>query len=200
MLKGEACCYCGPWFFRSRAIFDMAKDLLQPYLLSRQVTVNEARVKLYARDGGYLDFTSADQPNSMFGGNYHRLVIDEASRCPAEIYPAGLTTISGTGGKIRLSFNLELGVRNWAVRNLLRVQALDEKEQRRTSESYLTFPTGGDAGDNLVDPALVAVLKSQMPLPLWEALYEGKIPTSDVSLFRNIEKVFCGREMEAPEA
>jgi hypothetical protein len=199
MLAGESTCFCGPWFFRSRQVFDMCKDLLRPFILSRAVSVNEARIKFYCQSGGYLDFTSADTPNAMFGGNYSRLVIDEASRCPAEIYPAGLTTISAApNGKIRLSFNLELGVRNWAIRNLLRVQKLTQEERERTSEDYLTFPTGGDPEDNLVDPDLIATLKTQMPESLWLALYQGIIPTSDVSLFRNMEKVFTGRELEAP--
>lgn len=199
MLAGEATAYCGPWFFRSRQIFDMCKDLLRPFILSRAVSVNEARIKFYCQSGGYLDFTSADDPNAMFGGNYSRLVIDEASRCPSAIYPAGLTTISASpNGQIRLAFNLELGMRNWAIRNLLRVQKLSEEERERTSESFLMFPTGGDPEDNLVDPDLIATLRSQMPETLWRALYLGEIPTSDVSLFRNIEKVFSGQEREAP--
>jgi hypothetical protein len=113
---------------------------------------------------------------------------------PKFIRPAS----AAPNGKIRLSFNLELGVRNWAIRNLLRVQKLTQEERERTSEDYLTFPTGGDPEDNLVDPDLIATLKTQMPESLWLALYQGIIPTSDVSLFRNMEKVFTGRELEAP--
>lgn len=197
MLHQEATCFCGPWFHRSRAAFDIAKDLLQPFILNRYITVNEARLKLSAVGGGYCDFVSADNANALYGGNYHRLVIDEASRCPAEIYAAGLTTISGTNGKIRLAFNLELGQRNWAIRNLLRVQALGAQEQERTGESFLTFPSGGDG---LVAPDLIALLRSQMPEPLWRALYLAEIPTADCSLFRNLDKVFTGRELEAPAA
>ena len=77
----------------------------------------------------------------------------------------------------------------------MRVQALSPAERERTSEDFLTFPSGGDG---LVAPDLIEMLKSQMPLPLWDALYNAIIPTADVSLFRNLDKVFCGRELEAP--
>jgi hypothetical protein len=197
LLKGQANSYVGPWFFRSLRAFAETKNLLEPWIRSRQVRVNEARLQLVAAGGGYLDFTSGDNPNSAFGGNYDRVVIDEASRCPREIYPAALTTISATNGKLRLAFNLELGQKNWAISNLLRVQKLSPEERARTGENYLTFPSGGDG---LVAPALIELMRSQMPEPLWRALYLGEIPTSDCSLFRNLDKIFVGQELEGPVA
>ena len=196
LLRGEACCYSGPWFFRSRRAFDEIKILLRPFIASRAVRVNEARLQVVSTRGGYLDFVSGDNPDAAFGGNYDRVVVDEASRHPAAIYTAALTTISATGGKLRLAFNLELGSKNWAIANLLRVQRLSPEERQRTGEDFLTFPTGGDG---LVDPILIELLRSQMPLPLWEALYLGKIPESDCSLFRNLDKIFTGQELEGPE-
>jgi hypothetical protein len=195
LLRGEACVFTGPWFFRSKRAFDEIKGLLSPFIKSRVCRVNEARMQIVASSGGYLDFTSADNPNAAFGGNYNRVVVDEASRCPREIYVAALTTISATNGKLRLSFNLELGSRNWAVANLLRIQRMSPEERAATGEDYLTFPTGGDG---LVQPELIALMKTQMPLPLWEALYLGKIPDSDCSLFRNLDKIFAGQELEEP--
>src|SRR6266705_4088902 len=195
LLSGQACCFCGPWFFRSRAAFDSTKNLLQPFIAARTVRVNEARLQLTAVGLGYCDFVSADNPNALFGGNYDRLVLDEASRMPSEIYSAGLTTISGTHGKLRLFFNLDLGTKNWAIKQLLRIQALSPEERERTGEDFMMFPTGGDG---LVSDALIQQFKAQMPLPLWEALYLAKIPDSDCSLFRNLDRIFVGRERETP--
>ena len=195
LLRGEAGVFVGPWFFRSKRAFDEIKILLEPWIRGRQCRVNEARLQITAVGGGYLDFVSADNPNVAFGSNYDRVVIDEASRCPSEIFPAALTTISATNGKVRLAFNLELGSKNWAIANLLRVQRLSPDERVRTGEDFMTFPTGGDG---LVDPALVEMLRSQMPEPLWRALYLGEIPTSDCSLFRNLDRIFTGRELEEP--
>jgi hypothetical protein len=197
LLRGEAGVFVGPWFFRSKAAFDQIKILLQPFIASRQCRVNESRLQITSVGAGVLDFQSADNPNAAFGSNYDRVVIDESSRCPAEIYPAALTTISATNGKIRLAFNLELGVRNWSIANLLRVQRMSAEDRARTGEDFLTFPSGGDG---LVSPALIELMRSQMPEPLWRALYLGEIPTSDCSLFRNLDRIFSGTELEEPVA
>jgi hypothetical protein len=194
LLSGEACAFIGPWFFRSRSAFDSIKILLEPFIRKRTVRVNESRLQITASGGGYIDFQSADNPDCLFGGNYHRLVLDESSRMPEAIHSAALTVISATAGKLRLFFNLELGVKNWSIRNLLRVQRLSEAERLETGEDFLTFPTD----PLLVDPKLVEQLRLQMPLALWQALYEAKIPESDASLFRNLDKIFVGRELEAP--
>jgi hypothetical protein len=42
-------------------------------------------------------------------------------------------------------------------------------------------------------------MKLQMPLALWESLYEGKIPSDDTSLFRNLDEIFSGQERSEPE-
>ncbi len=51
----------------------------------------------------------------------------------------------------------------------------------------------------LVSPALVERLRKQMPESLWRALYLAEIPTSDSSLFRNLDSVFTGRELAEPK-
>jgi hypothetical protein len=195
LLAGEPCCFTGPWFFRSKAAFDSMQNLLKPFIVARSIKCNEARMQMTSTTGGFIDFTSADNPNALFGANYTRVVLDESSRMKESIHSAALTTISAMNGKLRLCFNLELGVRNWSIRNLLRVQKLTPEERIQTGEDFLTFPSGGDG---LVAPELIATLKSQMPLALWEALYLGIIPTSDCSLFRNLDKIFVGKELERP--
>ncbi|HEY2545767.1 MAG TPA: hypothetical protein VGI46_06870 [Candidatus Acidoferrum sp.] len=194
MMNAQNCCFCGPWFYRSKNAYDLTKDLLKPLIAARKVRSNEARLQLISSTGGTIDFVSADNPNALFGSNFHRLVIDEASRCPQQIHGAGLTTVSATGGRIRLLFNLELGVKNWAVSNLLRVQKMSAEERERTSEDYMTFPFD----PTLVPASLVETLRGQMPESLWRALYLAEIPQSDSSLFRNLDRIFGGRELVAP--
>ena len=194
LLRGQACAFVGPWFFRSKSAFDQIKILLEPFIRSREVRINETRLQITSVHGGYLDFQSADNPNAAFGSNYDRVVIDEASRCPREIFPAALTTISATNGMVRAAFNVELGQKNWAIANLLRVQRLSPEERARTGEDFLTFPSGGDG---LVSPALIELMRSQMPEILWRALYLGEVPTSDCSLFRNLDQVFLGQSAKS---
>jgi hypothetical protein len=195
LLSGQACCFCGPWFYRSKNAFDQMKNLLQPFIANRTVRVNEARLQLTAAGGGFCDFVSADNANCLFGSNFDRLVLDESSRMPEAIYGAALTTISGTRGKLRLFFNLELGNKNWSIRHLLRVQRLSAQERQKCGEDFLIFPSGGDG---LVSEELIQQLKSAMPPQLWNALYNAVISDSDCSLFRNLDKIFVGQERETP--
>lgn len=196
ILNGEACAWVGPWFPRARAGYEACKSLIGPLIESGQIKVTDGVLRIrHASGAGSLDVYSADNPQSIFGGNYDRMCLDEASRMPEAIYAAALTTISATNGKLRCAFNLELGSKNWAIRNLLRVQAMSPEKRRASSEDFLTFPSGGDG---LVDPALIALLRSQMPEPLWRALYLAEIPESDLSLFRNLDKIFTGHELSEP--
>lgn len=195
LFAGEPCCYVGPYFFRSRQVFDEVKKLLQPWILQRFVQVNEARLQMSTRNGGRIDFISGDNEQTLFGQNYSRIVLDEATRMSERVYTAALTTVSATQGSLRLAFNLDLGQRNWCIRHLLRIQALSPEQRAQSGESFLTFPSGGDG---LVSDETIAAFKTQMPLQLWEALYLAKIPTEDCSLFRNLDKIFTGHEREKP--
>lgn len=195
LLAGEAVIFVAPWFFRCQRAFAEVKILLEPFIRNRQVRVNESRLQIVSTAGGYLDFRSADNEQNVFGSNYDRVVLDEASRMAAGIYPAALTTISATNGKLRAAFNVELGSKNWAIANFLRVQKMDAETRARTGENCLTFPTGGDG---LVTPEVIERMRSQMAPVLFEALYLGIIPTSDCSLFRNLDKAFTGTELEGP--
>jgi hypothetical protein len=195
LLAGEAVIFVAPWFFRCQRAFSEVKILLEPFIKSRQCRVNESRLQITSSGGGYLDFRSADNEQNVFGANYDRVILDEASRMAPGIYPAALTTISGTNGQLRAAMNVELGARNWGISNFLRVQKMDAETRARTGENCLTFPTGGDG---LVAPEVIERMRSQMAPVLFEALYLGIIPTSDCSLFRNLDTIFTGQELDGP--
>ena len=196
ILAGEPCAMVAPWFPRVRAHFETLRSILAPLIGSKEIRVSENLLRIRAANGGGLDCFSGDNFQGIFGGNFKRVLVDEASRCPPGVWPAVLTTISGANGKARVVFNLDLGGRNWAIKNLLRVQAMTEQEQRASGEDYMIFPTL-DGG--LVAAEVIELMRSQMPLALWESLYEGKIPSDDTSLFRNLDEIFTGQERGEPE-
>jgi len=185
----------GPFFFRSRAAFDQIKVLLKPWVQARQVKINEQRCVFTCISGGMIDFLSADNYQTLFGANYQRVVLDESSRMPSGAYTAALTTIASTNGRMRCAFNLDLGVRNWSIRHLLRIQGLTPEQRVQTGEDFLCFPTGGDG---LVSDETIQQFKAQMPLVLWQALFLAQIPTEDSSLFRNLDAIFTGHEQATP--
>jgi hypothetical protein len=107
MLAGESCAWIGPWFARSRSAYETIKSLLAPFIATGEVTCTDGILRIRAAGGGGIDFYSGDAGGeSLFGGNYSRVVLDEASRMPEKVFAAALTIISATGGKIRLAFNV----------------------------------------------------------------------------------------------
>lgn len=195
IVAGERCCWVAPWYPRARAAFEIIRSILSPLIDSGELQATDTLLRIRNTNGGGLDVFSGDNFQSVYGGNYSRVVVDEASRCPSGVWPAVLTTISATNGRARTAFNLELGSKNWAIRNLLRVQAMTPEERKAASEDFLLFPTGGDG---LVDPSLIELLRAQMPAPLWRALYLAEIPSEDVALFRNLDRIFCGMVLDEP--
>lgn len=195
LLAGELCAWVGPWFQRTRAAFEGIKAMLAPMIDSSEIRATEGMLRIRSTSGGGLDCYSGDNPEALFGGNYSRVVLDEASRMPEKAFTAALTITSATRGKVRCAFNVELGAKNWAIRNLLRVQAMTAEQREKMSEEVMCFPTGGEG---LVDPALIEMMRAQMPEPLWRALYLAEIPESDTSLFRNLDQIFNGQALAGP--
>lgn len=193
LLAGERCAWIGPWYKRTRAAFDLLKSLLEVPIERQDVFA--AELKFTTEAGGRIDFYSGDNSEAIYGDAYHRVVIDEASRQSEASLTAALTTISATGGKVRLAFNLERGSRNWAVRHLLRVKHMDPAERETSSEDFMLFPT---ISEGFVDPELIEQMRSKMPEPMWRALYLAEIPDSDAALFRDLDEIFRGPELDGP--
>lgn len=75
-------------------------------------TVNLSERSVTLRDAGKIWFKSGDNPDSLYGEDVYGAVIDEASRCKAESYDAVRSTLTFTGGQIRLIGNVR-GRGNW---------------------------------------------------------------------------------------
>lgn len=197
LLQGERCAWVGPWFRRTRGAFDTIAALLEVPVRAGDVAAVDSSMKITAPGTrGRIDFYSGDNPESLYGDAYHRVVIDEASRQTEASLTAALTTISSTNGKVRLAFNVERGAKNWAVRHLLRVRHLTPEQRRASGEDCMSFPT---LGEGLVDAKLIEENRTKMPEALWKALYLAEIPSEDSALFRNLDELFSGRELMAPE-
>lgn len=194
-LAGERCAWVGPWHRRTRSAYEVIKALLDVPLRRGDVAATDSTMRLSTPAGGRVEFLSGDNPEAIYGEGFHRVVIDEASRQTETSLTAALTTISATGGRVRLAFNLERGARNWAIRHLLRVRHLTPEERARGGEDAMTFPT---APEGFVDRALIDSLRDKMPEAMWRALYEAEIPDEDVALFRNLDEVFTGAARPEP--
>lgn len=74
------------------------------------------RTKLWIRLGkSRIVFKGSDYPDGIYGSDYSAAVIDEASRCREDAYFAVRSTLTATGGPLRIIGNMK-GRKNWAYR------------------------------------------------------------------------------------
>lgn len=79
---------------------------------------NESELWIQIRGHGRIWFKSADNPDGLYGDDVYDAVIDEASRCKEEAWHAVRSTLTATGGSVRIIGNVR-GRKNWAY-NLAR--------------------------------------------------------------------------------
>jgi hypothetical protein len=197
IIAGDRCCWIGSYKEKTREAYEHIKDLLKPAEAVGDVEFNDSTRTIKGRLGGMFATYVGKEAQAIFGGGFHRVVIDEASRQKELSLTAALTTISATKGKVRLAFNLEHGAKNWAVKGLLRAKGMSDEERRFEGEDFMTMPT---MDEGLVSAEFVAKMQRRMPKAMYEALYLAIIPQSDVALFRNLDEMFAGSAPTGPDS
>lgn len=73
---------------------------------------NESEAWIEFSNGARIWFKSASDPDSLYGEDVHRAVLDEASRARYDSFKAIRSTLTATGGQFRLIGNVQ-GKSNW---------------------------------------------------------------------------------------
>src|SRR5262245_52627432 len=193
-LNGGRVCWVGPWSEQTFISYTFVKKILKPFIEKGILKANDSTMRIFRDDVCVFTPKTGDNADAIYGGAYDLVVIDEASRQTEESFTAAQTTVSATGGKIKLMFNLDHGQANWAIQNLLRVKALSAAARLESGEEFMIFPTGGEG---LVPAAEIERVRKSMPEVIFNALYNAEIPETDLTLFRNLAEIFCGAP--APE-
>lgn len=197
LLEGKKTAWCGPWRQRN---FKPYEEVLKPILRYAEkigaVRFNDSAISARSETGGVFDTFVGENPQGIAGGEYDFFVIDEASRQTALTLEYARTTVAVRKGDIRLAFNLEHGMANWAVRALVKVRDSMTAEQRlREGVDYMLFPT---LGEGFVDAEEIELARRDYTPQRFEALYNAVIPASDTALFRNLDRVFSGKPISGP--
>ncbi|MES1988284.1 MAG: hypothetical protein V4440_09680, partial [Pseudomonadota bacterium] len=79
----------------------------------RSTNITKQRIVLI--NGARIWFKSGEKPNSLYGEDVYSAVLDEASRMREKAYIAVRSTLTKTGGKLRIIGNVQ-GRKNWAWR------------------------------------------------------------------------------------
>jgi hypothetical protein len=192
LAAGERCAWIGPFHKRTRTGFNHIASAFAAAAKAGIVRIhsgNDMRIDMPGT-GGVLECFSGDNPSGIYGEAFDRVVVDEATRMSRDVYPAVMSTVTATGGKVRFAFNLDQGRRNWAVQGFLNARAGDDPDHGyvflRTDESPY------------VKPETIEMMRRALPERVFRALYMGEIQEDGAGVFRNVESVHAGTLEDGP--
>lgn len=87
--------------------------------------INESNLTITTPLDTHIHFKSADKPDNLFGEDVYSCVFDEAPRAKVDAFYALRSTITATGGKMKLIGNFG-GISNWM--HLLREKSLTDSQ------------------------------------------------------------------------
>lgn len=187
---GERCAWVGPWHKRTRTGFEHISGAFAEAKRNGMVRVRENDMRLEVpSNGGALECFSGDNPDSIFGEGFDRVAVDEAGRQPAGVLPAVMSTVTATGGRVRLAFNLDRGRRHWAIAGLLEARSGCDR-----SNGWITLKTSESPYVKAED---IETARRRLPKAVFAALYDAEIQDDDASVFQNIERCHAG-SLEEP--
>lgn len=102
----------GWWVAPSRAQAKIAFTRIKNATPKEFYTAHESELYIEFINGARIWFKSAENPDSLYGEDVHRAVLDEASRCRHDSFKALRSTLTATGGPLRMIGNVK-GKSNW---------------------------------------------------------------------------------------
>jgi hypothetical protein len=84
--------------------------------------VNLSSGSIQFAHGTQIWFKGSDKPDTLYGEDVYAAVMDEATRCKTESWPAVRSTLTATGGHVKIIGNIR-GRRNWAYKLARKAQA-----------------------------------------------------------------------------
>ncbi len=116
--EGQNFWWVAPILGVARIAFDRMKRAVPRALY----TTNETESRITLANGARIWFKGADNPDTLYGEDVYGAVMDEASRCKEAAYHALYSTLTATGGPLRLIGNVK-GRKNFAYKLARRAEA-----------------------------------------------------------------------------
>lgn len=135
-------------------------------LLGRDIANNPNATDLVVGlvNGSKVYFKGGDNPDSIYGADYYGAVIDEASRCKEGVWAAVRSTLTATGGPVRVIGNVR-GRKNWAYRMARRAEA----GEPNMAYHRLTVHDAVEGG--VIPPEEIEEARRQLPPEVFRELY-----------------------------
>lgn len=166
---GDHSWWIAPVSDQSQIAFKRIKEHLTP----GSFTSRESPVPtITLLNGADISFRSADKPDSLFGEDVKRAVMDEASRSKADAWHAVRSTLTATRGPALLIGNVK-GRKNWFYEMCRRIEGGKEPNGHYIK---ITWKDAVEAG--VLDLEEIEDAKRNLPDNVFKELYEAE-PSDD---------------------
>jgi len=139
-----------------------------------QYKINESDLIITTPLGTHIHFKSADKPDNLFGEDVYSCVFDEAPRAKVDAFYALRSTITATGGKMKLIGNFG-GISNW-------MHLLKEKSLTDPQYSYFKITAWDAVRAGILDEQEILQAQKDLPLKVFKQLYLAEEQESDDQL------------------
>lgn len=160
MKEGQNVWWVAPVYSQTKIAFKRLKVKLAKTGIYK---INESNLTITCPNGVIIHFKSAEKPDNLYGEDVYYIVFDEAPRARVEAYYALRSTITATGGKMKLIGNFG-GSANW-MHQL--------KEKAKTDKEYAYFKItawdGVEAG--ILSREEIEQAQRDLPPKIFKSLY-----------------------------
>jgi hypothetical protein len=125
--------------------------------------INESNLTITTPLGSVISFKSAEKPDHLYGDDVHSIVFDEAPRARVEAFYALRTTITATGGKMKMIGNYG-GSNNW-------LHLLKEKSKSDTNYFYKKITVWDAVEAGILKREEIEQAQRDLPPSVFKMLY-----------------------------
>lgn len=125
--------------------------------------VNESELRITTPTGSVIHFKSAEKPDNLYGEDVYAVVFDEAPRARVEAFYALRSTITHTGGKMKMIGNFG-GTANW-------MHQLKEKAKTDEQYSYHKVTAWDAVEQGILSREEVEQAQKDLPPKIFKSLY-----------------------------
>lgn len=136
--------------------------------------INETNLIITTPLGTHIHFKSAEKPDNLFGEDVYSCVFDEAPRAKVEAFYALRTTITSTGGKMKMIGNFG-GSANWM--HQLKEKSLTDKEY-----AYFKITAWDAVREGILEESEILQAQKDLPVKIFKQLYLAEEQESDDQL------------------
>lgn len=163
--------WVAPVFAQAKIAFNRLRSKVRKSGLYK---INESNLIITTPIGTHIHFKSAEKPDHLFGEDVYSCVFDEAPRAKVTAFYALRSTITATGGKMKMIGNFG-GLANW-------MHQLKEKSKNDKEYSYFKITAWDAVKEGILKESEILQAQKDLPLKVFKQLYLAEEQENDDQL------------------